>query len=157
MASPIEHGGDDVFSLAAAEIGLHFGVFPELRITHLIQAGRLSQHYLLRLIHDHALSHGVLAYMLDGIQPERTDFFRYVHLLLHAMRNGPSSMRCQWAAPRDAAHWHLIDNGASSSHGGVVHIPEESVRSWLNAVRRITPKRHVVNVIVNEKKEIVLA
>jgi glycosyltransferase involved in cell wall biosynthesis len=38
-------GGDDVFSLAAAEVGLGFGVFPELRITHLIAAGRLCQHY----------------------------------------------------------------------------------------------------------------
>jgi hypothetical protein len=25
---------------------------------------------------------------------------RYVHLLLHAMKNGPFSMRCQWAESR---------------------------------------------------------
>jgi glycosyltransferase involved in cell wall biosynthesis len=95
-------GGDDVFSRAAAEVGLHFGLFPELRITHLISAGRLNQHYLLRLIHDHALSHCVLAYMLDGIQPGRIDFVRYVHLLLHAIENGWFSMRCQWAESRGA-------------------------------------------------------
>jgi glycosyltransferase involved in cell wall biosynthesis len=95
-------GGDDVFSLVAAEIGLHFGVFPDLRITHLIHAGRLNRHHLLRLIQDHALSHGVLAYMLDGIQPGRIDFVRRVHLLLHAMKNGPWSMRCQWAESRGA-------------------------------------------------------
>jgi glycosyltransferase involved in cell wall biosynthesis len=93
-------GGDDVFSLVAAEVGLHFGVFPKLRITHLISAGRLNQHYLLRLIHDHALSHSVLAYKLDGIQPGRIDFVRYVHLLLHAIKNGWFSMRCQWAWSR---------------------------------------------------------
>ena len=93
-------GGDDVFSRVAAEIGLDFGVFPELRIAHLISAGRLDQQYFFRLIHDHALSHGVLAYLLEGIQPRRTDLLRYVHLLLHAMRNGPFSMRCQWAESR---------------------------------------------------------
>jgi glycosyltransferase involved in cell wall biosynthesis len=93
-------GGDDVFSLAATEVDMGFGVFPELRITHLISAGRLNRQYFLRLIHDHALSHGVLAYMFDGIQPGRIDWVRYVHLLLHAMKNGPFSMQCQWAESR---------------------------------------------------------
>ena len=87
-------GGDDVFSRVAAEADLGFGVFPELRITHLISAGRLNQQYFLRLIHDHALSHGVLAYLLDGVEQRRTDWVRYVKLLLHAMKNGPFSMRC---------------------------------------------------------------
>jgi len=101
-------GEDDVFSLVAAEIGLHFGVFPDLRITHLIPAERLNQRHLLRLIQDHAFSHGVLAYKLDGIRPGRIDFARRVHLLLHAMKNGPWSMRCQWAESRgrhDAAQF----------------------------------------------------
>jgi glycosyltransferase involved in cell wall biosynthesis len=93
-------GGDDLFSRVAAEVGLGFGVFPELRITHLIAAGRLNQQYFFRLIHDHALSHGVLAYLFDGIQQRRIGMVRYVHLLLHAMRNGPFSMRCQWAESR---------------------------------------------------------
>ena len=101
-------GGDDLFSRVAARAGLWFGVFPELRITHLIPAGRLHQHYLLRLIHDHALSHGVLAYMLDGIQPQRIDLVRRVHLLLHAIKNGAFSARCQRARLRgtdDAAQF----------------------------------------------------
>ncbi len=93
-------GGDDFFSRVAAELGLGFGVFPELRITHLISGGRLNERYLLRLIHDHALSHGVLAYMLDGVQQGTIDFVQYVHLLLHAMKNGPFSMRCRWAESR---------------------------------------------------------
>lgn len=95
-------GGDDVFSRVAAEIGLHFGVFPNLRITRLIHAGRLNKHHLLRLIQDHAFSHGVLAYMLDGIQPGRIDFVRRLHLLLHAVKNSRWSMRCQWAESRGA-------------------------------------------------------
>lgn len=96
-------GGDDLFSRAATELELGFGVFPELRITHLISASRLNQQYFLRLIHDHALSHAVLSYMFDGIQPRQINLVRYVHLFLHAMKNGPFSMRCQWAASRGAA------------------------------------------------------
>jgi glycosyltransferase involved in cell wall biosynthesis len=95
-------GGDDLFSRVAAEFGLRFGVFPELWITHLISAGRLNQHYLVRLIHDHALSHSVLGYVFDGIQPVRTDLVRYACLILHAVKNGRFSMRCQWAASRGA-------------------------------------------------------
>ena len=101
-------GGDDVFSRVAAQFGLRFGVFPELRITHLISAGKLNRQYLVRLIHDHALSHGVLNYMFDGIQPVRTDLIRYPRLLLHAVKNGLFSMRCQWAESRGldgAAHF----------------------------------------------------
>jgi glycosyltransferase involved in cell wall biosynthesis len=97
-------GGDDVFSRASAEIGLGFGVFPELRITHLISAAKLNKRYLLRLIHDHTFSHSVLDYMLNGIRPSRTDLVRYVRLLLHGMKNGPFSMRRQWALSQGAGH-----------------------------------------------------
>jgi glycosyltransferase involved in cell wall biosynthesis len=105
-------GGDDVFSRVAAEIGLHFGVFPDLRITHLIHAGRLNQRHLLRLIHDHAFSHGVLAYMLDGIQPGRLDFVRCVPLLLNKMQNGTRSIIRQWAQFRgvDEAAQFISEN-----------------------------------------------
>jgi glycosyltransferase involved in cell wall biosynthesis len=93
-------GGDDVFSRVAAEFGLCFGVFPELWITHLISAGRLNQDYLVRLIHDHALSHSILDYVFDGIQPVRTNVVWYGRLILHSVKNGPFSMRCRWAASR---------------------------------------------------------
>jgi GT2 family glycosyltransferase len=102
-------GGDDLFSRVAAEAGLRFGVLPQLRITHLISARRLNQRYFLDLIHDHALSHGVLSYLLDGIRPGRTnDLVGYVTLLLHAIKNGTFSMRCRWAESRgelDAAQF----------------------------------------------------
>jgi len=93
-------GGDDVFSRVAADFGLGFGVFPELEITHLISADRLNQHYLVRLIQDHALSHAVLDYMFDGTQPVRTDLVRYARLVLHGVKNGAFSARCRWAASR---------------------------------------------------------
>jgi hypothetical protein len=123
-------GGDDLFSRVAAASGLHFGIFPELQITHLISASRLNRHYLFRLIHDHALSHGVLAYMLDGIQPQRIDLGRLVHLLLHAMKNGPFSARCQRAALQgadDAAQFISADRltplAYTSDNGAVLNWP----------------------------------
>jgi glycosyltransferase involved in cell wall biosynthesis len=97
-------GGDDLFSRIAAEIGLEFGILPELRITHLISASRLNQRHLLRLIRDHALSHGVLGYLLNGIQPgQKKTLAHYASLLLHGIKNGIFSMRCQWAEARGEA------------------------------------------------------
>jgi glycosyltransferase involved in cell wall biosynthesis len=91
-------GGDDVFSWVAASVGLGFGVFPQLRVTHLISASRLNRRYLLTLVRGHAFSHGVLRYVLEGIQPRRITWFRCVRVVLHGVRNGQFSMRCQWAA-----------------------------------------------------------
>jgi len=101
-------GDDDVFSWVAASLGSGFGVFPALRLTHLIGAHRLNQAYVLNLLRTHAFSHGALRYMLAGTQPRRIDWFRYVHVLLHGIRNGGFSMRCQWAQSRgedSAAHY----------------------------------------------------
>ena len=72
-------GEDDLFSWVSSSLGLGFGIFPQLRLTHLISAGRLSRRYLLRLIHDKTFSHSVRDYMLTGIAPRRIDGFRYVH------------------------------------------------------------------------------
>jgi glycosyltransferase involved in cell wall biosynthesis len=93
-------GGDDVFSWTAASAGYGFGIFPQLRITHLIAATRLRRRYFLRLIHDHAFSGGVLRFALAGVRPRAIDSLRYVRVLLHGARNGPFSMRCYWAAVR---------------------------------------------------------
>ncbi len=105
-------GGDDMFSWASAKAGQGFGLFPELRATHLIVARRLTQRYLLRLTHDHAFSHGVLAYLLAGIQQRRINLVRYVHLLLHGFKNGQFSMRRQWATSRgeDSAARFVSEN-----------------------------------------------
>jgi len=93
-------GEDNIFSWASVRAGQGFGLFPELRVTHLISAGRLTQRYFLRLIHGHAFSHGVLNYLLMGVHPPTIRWLRYVHLLLHGIRNGRFSMRSQWAASR---------------------------------------------------------
>jgi glycosyltransferase involved in cell wall biosynthesis len=90
-------GGDDLFSWASVAVGQGFGLFPELRVTHLISAGRLNQRYFLRLIHDHAFSHGILNYLLTGILPKRIDALRLMRLLLQGIKNGLFTARFQWA------------------------------------------------------------
>jgi len=93
-------GGDDVFAWTAASAGYGFGIFPQLRVTHLIPATRLSRQYFLRLIHDHAFSDGVLQFVLAGVRPRRIDWLQYAHVLMHGVRNGSFSMRCYWATVR---------------------------------------------------------
>ena len=104
--------GDDLFSWAAARAGFEFGVFPELRITHLIGAGRLNQAYFLRLIYYHAFSHGILHYLLAGDRPRRAGWGRRLRLIPHALRRGVFSARCQrgWLQGEDRAANLIAEN-----------------------------------------------
>ena len=95
-------GGDDLFSWVSARLGCGFGVFPELRITHLIGAHRLTRAYFLRLVHDHAYSHGILRYLCFGEQQNGHGVEAMARMVLHGMRRGLFSMRCQWAEARGA-------------------------------------------------------
>jgi glycosyltransferase involved in cell wall biosynthesis len=102
-------GEDDLFSWAAAEMGLGFGIFPALGLKHLISSNRLRHDYFVRLIRGHAFSHGVMNFLLSGDAPRGgSDLGGGVRLLLHGMKNGRFSFRCQWAARRgrrDAARF----------------------------------------------------
>jgi hypothetical protein len=93
-------GDDDLFSWVAAFEGSGFGIFPGLRVLHLISAKRIRPDYLLSLIHDHTFSHRILRFRLDGTPSRRLDWTRRVHVLLHGLRNGAFSMRWQWAIAR---------------------------------------------------------
>ena len=107
-------GGDDLFSWAALRDGKGFGLFPELRLTHLISEGRLSRRYFLRLLDDSAFSHGVLNFMLTGTEPQKgVSVPQGVRLLLHGIKNGAFSMRCEWAAVqgRNRAARFVSENG----------------------------------------------
>lgn len=95
-------GEDDVFSWAAVSAGLTFGVFPELRITHLIPDSRLRPAYLVRLTRDRSFSDAVLQYRLQAILPRRIQFVDYLRMPLHGLRRGVFSMRCHWAQLRGA-------------------------------------------------------
>lgn len=96
-------GGDELFSSVAAAAGLGFGVFPELGVNHLVPAERLREEYLLRLIQDHAFSHGVLRYRSSGTRPRRFGLEKRFRLVLHGLKRGGFSMRCQWAVSRGEA------------------------------------------------------
>ncbi len=102
-------GGDDLFSWASACRGRGFGLFPELRATHLISAKRVNRHYLVNFIHDHRFSHAVLGYLLSVAEPKRIDLFQIIKVILHGIRNGRFSMQCMWASARgEEQAEHLI-------------------------------------------------
>lgn len=95
------YGEDDLFFRAAVRTGLGFGVFPDLRMKHLIsRAGRLKREYFIRLIRDNAYSHGVLRFLLEGNMPHQFNPTHYLHVLLHAVRNDWFSMQCQWQSQK---------------------------------------------------------
>jgi len=93
-------GEDNLFSWASARLGLGFGLFPELGITHLISSGRLTRRYFVRLIHGHAFSHGILNHLLTGRRPRPVRRLCCLRVLLHGIKNGVFSAQCQSAQLR---------------------------------------------------------
>ena len=96
-------GGDDVFSWLSVGSDVGFGIFPGLRITHLIPAGRVRQDYLVRLVHGHSFSHAVLGYIVYGTHPRPAPALHRLRMIAHGLKNGWFSMRCQWAESRGTA------------------------------------------------------
>jgi glycosyltransferase involved in cell wall biosynthesis len=96
-------GGDDLFSWASASIGKGFGVFPELRVVHLISANRLQPQYFLRLLQGWWLSQTVLNYLLTGVEPRRVGLERIARILLGGVKNGLFHMQCKMAGTRGEA------------------------------------------------------
>jgi hypothetical protein len=117
-------GEDDLFSWAAAEMGLGFGIFPVLGLKHLISTNRLRPAYFIRLIRGHAFSHGVMNFLLSGETPDSgSALVGGARLLMHGLKNGSFSLRCQWAARRgrdDAARFIARHRLAPVSFGAPV-------------------------------------
>lgn len=59
-------GGDTDMALVACEMGYGIGVFPQLKLRHLIPSSRLEPEYLLRLAEGMRFSHVILAYLWEG-------------------------------------------------------------------------------------------
>jgi glycosyltransferase involved in cell wall biosynthesis len=116
--------GDDLFSWASAAMGKGFGVFPELRVVHLISAGRLQPQYFLRLIHGWWLSEAVLNYLLMGVEPRRMNLERSARILLGGLRNGLFQMRYKMAGARGED-----EAGRLISENQLTHQPDTLVRS----------------------------
>jgi hypothetical protein len=87
--------GDVAFSWASVVSGRGFGVFPQLRVTHLIRADRITQRYFLRLAQDSGFSGGVFDYLRTGLPlgDGLSHGERYLRLLLRGVRKGIFAMR----------------------------------------------------------------
>jgi glycosyltransferase involved in cell wall biosynthesis len=86
-------GGDDLFSFVSSRLGEGFGLFPSLRVTHLIRSERLTKAYFLRLVCDKHMSNAILRYELLGIEPRKTSLLQKVRTLFHGLKNGRFWMR----------------------------------------------------------------
>jgi hypothetical protein len=93
---------DDVFSWAAVELGYGFGVFPELKITHLIPARRLTKSYLFQLQRESSYCEGILYYLLTGALP-KTGVALLLRVIAAGLKRGFFSMQVSWAVARGQA------------------------------------------------------
>ena len=96
-------GGDDLFSWVASRTGSGFGIFPALRVAHLVRAERVRPPYLLRLVHDHAYSHAIVRYVMFGTLQKHLQVADAIRILLYGVRRGMFYMRSHWAEARGAS------------------------------------------------------
>jgi glycosyltransferase involved in cell wall biosynthesis len=94
--------GDVAFSWSAVTIGQGFGVFPQLRIQHLIPARRMTRAYLLRYVRDSSFSGGVSDFLRTGRLPGNGNgrIEAVLRLALRGLRRGPFASRIGWAELR---------------------------------------------------------
>lgn len=95
--------GDDEFSWMAWEMGLGKGIFPELRVKHLIGTARVQRAYMLRLAEGHAFSRALLQH-LHGLPVTRVrpkpSFGRFIGSLLRGRFSEAMHEGGRWAAER---------------------------------------------------------
>jgi hypothetical protein len=73
IAQSLSSGEDVDLVLTSSDVGLGFGNFPQLSLTHLIPASRLAPDYLLRLMQGIAMSGTLLRYYRSGVLPDEPD------------------------------------------------------------------------------------
>jgi glycosyltransferase involved in cell wall biosynthesis len=69
QGAKLSGGGDIELCFVACNLGFGVGIFPDLRLTHLIPKERVSENYLVRLAEGSATSSLLLAYKWEGIRP----------------------------------------------------------------------------------------
>jgi len=90
-------GGDTDLVLTSVRFGQGWGVFPQLALTHLIPAGRLTERYLLALSEGRAASAAIMNFRMGG-ENDRTDLWRKkLRWLRVLIRGGPRDARFYWA------------------------------------------------------------
>jgi len=73
-------GGDDTeMCYTVCNSGLGMGLFPDLKLTHLISKRRLSEDYIVRIKHGYAVKSLLLAYKWGGVHP--TSAFSPIEIL----------------------------------------------------------------------------
>jgi hypothetical protein len=65
----LSSAGDSDMALCSCDLGLAVGVFPELKLTHLIPKRRVQKDYLLQLAEGMECSHSMLRFLRDGELP----------------------------------------------------------------------------------------
>ncbi len=105
------YGGDTDLSYTGCSIGLGSGVFPQLRITHLIPARRCTTEYLLRNLEAHSFSHYVQHVVRYGTPPPSPDWGTNARTWLRWLR-GDALDRAMIAAERRA--WRLAEKATTT-------------------------------------------
>jgi glycosyltransferase involved in cell wall biosynthesis len=80
QGSRLVSGGDVEICFVACNIGLGVGIFPELKLTHLIPKERVSDNYLVNLAEGIGTASGVLAYKWEKALP-RSPFSDPIEML----------------------------------------------------------------------------
>jgi glycosyltransferase involved in cell wall biosynthesis len=80
----LSSGGDDEICFVACKEGFGMGVFPELRMTHLIPRERISEKFFVNLIEGNTTADFLLAYKWRGISPS---FSSAARTLLYCLRS----------------------------------------------------------------------
>lgn len=88
---------DGFFTWAAVDLGKGFGIFPSLRIVHLISARRVSRPYMVRMVRQGNYSEFITDYLFYGERPRPFGLMALLRVLAK-LRGGWFEMRCRWAA-----------------------------------------------------------
>jgi glycosyltransferase involved in cell wall biosynthesis len=87
-------GEDDLLALSSSHVGMGWGIFPTLKLHHLISSSRLTHEYIYRMAEERAISNALLKFLFNPdhprprIQPLRLGYHN-VRLLLR----GPAVKR----------------------------------------------------------------
>lgn len=102
----LTYGGDTDIAYFGCGMGFGMGVFPQLRLRHLIPAARCERAYLMRVIEGHAYSEWLHHWVLSGTLPAEPAGMRArAASLLRRLRPGPggAAERARAAGRRRAA------------------------------------------------------
>jgi hypothetical protein len=89
-------------ALSALDIGLGNGKFNRLKLTHLIPATRLQEHYLLNLVTGNVYSRTLLN-AIRGVEPEKVPLRRVIREFLSSFLKHPRERRFIGATKRAIA------------------------------------------------------